>query len=336
MLIAVPKEIAPEENRTPLSPQTAAMFVKAGFKIQIEKGAGEAALFQDNEYASVGAEIMLDAAKACKNADIVLKVWAPNIKEIKNLRSGQTVICNAANLTDNKNLKKLADTGINIFALERIPRISKAQNMDILSSQNNLAGYAAAIHGAAMLKDSLPMMITAAGTLPPLKCLIMGIGVAGLQAIGTLKRMGAQIYATDIRQETAEQTTSLGARFIERVDPDFLASCHLIITSAMPVGKKAPMLLNNEQINALKEGTVIVDLATDAGGNVPDITRKDIAIIRNSLTSAYPHSASVMLANNVYNFVSYISAGGQLNFSSSDDIIKATLICRDKQIFIPV
>ncbi len=336
MLIAIPKEITPEENRTPLSPQTAAALIKAGFKIQIEKGAGEAALFSDDEYAAAGAEIMPDAPRTYKNADIIFKVWAPTAKEIKKLHAEQTVICNASNIVDYKELKKLAETDINLFALELMPRISKAQNMDILSSQNNLAGYAAAIHGAAMLKDSLPMMITAAGTLPPLKCLIMGIGVAGLQAIGTLKRMGAQVYATDIRPETAEQASSLGARFVEQIDDNFLATCHLIITSALTAGKKAPKLLTDKQINILKPGTVIIDLAAANGGNIPDIqTGKDITILRNALTSAYPHAASTMLANNIYNFTSYISTNGILNFDTSDDIVKATLICRNKQISHP-
>lgn len=215
MIIAVLKEIKARENRVAASPEVVAKLSSWGFHFHIEKNAGLKAGFSDEEYKKAGAEITTSPKATYENADYVFKIWAPLPEEDKYLTKEMTIIANFQALSNKERLEKFAKLGVQCFALDLMPRISRAQSMDILSSQSNLAGYKAVIEAVAALDKAIPLMMTAAGTVPPAKVLILGAGVAGLQAIATAKRLGAQVYASDVRPQVKEQVESLGGRFLE-------------------------------------------------------------------------------------------------------------------------
>lgn len=337
MLIAVPKEITAHENRVALTPQHTSVFSDMGYKIQIQSGAGQAAGFDDDEYENAGAKICSTAKETFRQADIILKIWAPEPKEAALLNKNQTVICNGQNIKTYRHLEQLAQKDINLFCLDLIPRISRAQDMDILSSQNNLAGYEAVIIGAAEARNIMPLLITSAGTLPPMKILILGLGIAGLQAAATAHRLGAQIYAADIRPETEEQAASIGAVFVHQITPDLLSSVQIVICSALTQGKQAPRLLTEEQISYLPDGCVIIDMAADSGGNIPSSKLpENIKLIADShLARRIPHSASILYSGNMFNFCRLLMPEQQFNPDSNDEIIAAATVCRQQKINHP-
>lgn len=331
MLIAVPSEITTDETRVALTPQQIPALKLLGCKVQIQSGAGSLAGFSDDDYRKVGAHITATAAETYHNADIILKIWSPLAQETPLLAPKQTIVCNASNLTSATQLRTLAATQITLFALNFTPRTSRAQNVDILSSQSNIAGYVAALTGLNRAPSVAAMMITAAGTLPAQKVLIMGLGVAGLQAAATAHRLGAKVFASDIRRETQDQATSVGAVFMPHVIDELLSSVSLIITTAQTIGKPAPILLNQSQLNLLPNGCVIVDMATESGGN---INRRDLSPTTDFVDGRFlerrmPRSASILYGGNMLNFCRLLLKDGQFAINRADDIINHTLICAD-------
>ncbi len=341
MIISVPKEIKSYETRVAATPETVHKFIRLGLHVKIEQDAGQLAGFADEEYRQAGAEICPNAQQTYSNANIILKINAPQPQEDIFLQSGMTVIGNFQASDIPERTKDFAKLGVQCFALDLIPRISRAQSMDILSSQSNLAGYRAVIEALNHFNKATPLMMTAAGTIPPAKILILGIGVAGLQAIATAKRLGAQVYASDIRPETKEQTLSLGAKFVEELTPDLLNRIDIIITTAIIAGKRAPILLNDSQLHAMRPNSIIIDMAADNGGNTEAtqadkiVIRHGIKIIGNShLATLIPYSASCLFANNTYNFIAAIfdKESQQLSLNFQDELIKQTCICRNGEI----
>lgn len=337
MIIAVPKETTAEETRVALTPKHVSGLTALGIKVKIEKNAGKNALFDDEEYRAAGAEIASSLKTACRSADIILKIWAPRPPELSAFCPEQTIVCNAQNIKSFAELKKIAQTGVNLYALDLMPRLSRTQNMDILSSQNNLSGYAAVLSGAAQMPSALPMMITSAGTLAPAKVLIMGLGVAGLQAAATARRLGAKVFVSDIRAETREQADSVGAVFVTEPTPELLSSTQMIITAAPSVGKPASILLDGKQLKMLPPGCVIIDLAADSGGNVnAKQLPADITLIQNShLVRRLPHAASLLYSGNMDAFCRFIIKDNAVMPDYDDEVIRRTLICRNGQINHP-
>src|SRR5882762_1783223 len=302
MIIAIPKERRADETRVAATPETVKKLKGLGLEIVIEKDAGQAANFADADYQAAGAKIAPDEAAALGNADIVLKVRGPGEAEIAQLKRGAILVALLAPATEKDAIAKLAQAGVSAFAMELLPRISRAQAMDVLSSQANLAGYKAVIDAAAEFGRAMPMMMTAAGTIAPARVLVMGVGVAGLQAIATAKRLGAIVSATDVRPATKEQVESLGGTFIAVMDEEFknaqtvggyakemskeyqakqaaliaetIKKQDIIITTALIPGRKAPVLVSEEMVKTMKPGSVIVDLAAEQGGNCP-LTKPD-------------------------------------------------------------
>ena len=377
MKVGVPKERLPQELRVAISPDTIKKMVALGFTVTIESGAGEGASFSDDAFKNAGAEISNDVSKVLGAADIVLKVRPPvidsNIDEISLLKSGTILISNLEAIANKPIIDLLAKSGITAFALELLPRITRAQSMDILSSQSNLAGYKAIIDAAGELGRAFPMMMTAAGTIPPAKVFVMGVGVAGLQAIATAKRMGAVVTATDVRPATREQVESLGARFLEvdaamerdaqtnngyakEMPPEYfqkqkskvaehIKKQDVVVTTALIPGKPAPKLINEEMLQSMSVGSVVVDLAVEAGGNCElsecgkILQKYGITIMGHAnVPSRIAEDASTLYAKNILNFITPLIdlETKELNIDWEDEIIKGTLICRDGKIVHPV
>lgn len=294
MIVAVPKETKLKENRVALTPDVVKDLVKKGFQVEVESGAGLNSFFSDEAYTSAGAVCVSDRKQLYANADVILKVNAPANDEIAGMKKGAVLISFLWAATNADVVSAAAKAGISAFSMDAVPRISRAQKMDALSSQANLAGYKAVLMAANTLGKIFPMMTTAAGTIRPSKVLIFGAGVAGLQAIATAKRLGAVVEVTDIRPETKEQVQSLGGKFIEvtgddsikieggyvkGVSEDFLKKqqeliakhikeADIVITTALIPGKRAPVLVTEEMVSSMKFGSVIVDMAVEQGGNV--------------------------------------------------------------------
>lgn len=363
MIIAALKERTPGETRVAITPEIAQKYLILGQKVIIEQNAGLAAGFHDNEYRKSGAIIAKTAAEILQHADLLPKIWSPLPAETKLFKFNQIVVANFQSFYTDKQIDKFAQTGATGFALERLPRISKTQSMDILSSQSNLAGYRAVIEAFALLSKSAPLLITAAGTVAPAKVLVLGAGVAGLQAIATAKRLGAIVYASDSRPAAQEQVESLGGRFIA-VTPDtgiedrngysktastgylrrqkaaitaILPQTDIIITTAQIPGKPAPKLIDSAMLNKLPFHSVIIDMAISAGGNVAGSkegvagTKKGVRIYGNSNFAAkLPFSASNLFAQNIYNFLvsQYNPSQQTFDFNFSDDIIKQVCVVK--------
>ena len=334
--IAVLKERANGETRVSATPETVKKFIALGAAVAVESGAGEAASIADADYAAAGAEVVKDAAKG---ADIVLGVQGPDAKALKGANAGAWIVAGLDPFGQRGRVDDYAKGGFEALAMEFMPRITRAQSMDILSSQSNLAGYKAVIEAANLYGRAFPMMMTAAGTISAAKCFVMGVGVAGLQAIATARRLGAQVSATDVRSATKEQIQSLGAKpiFVENVagiegegsggyatemSEEYqkaqaeLVSAHIakqdiVITTALIPGRAAPRLISDAQIATMKPGSVIYDLAVAQGGNVegsvPDqvVEKHGVKIVGYSNTPAHlPADASALFARNLYNFLS--------------------------------
>lgn len=367
MIIAVPKELRKGETRVAVSPEIVKKLTAWNFTVKIEKNAGNAAGFSDEDYLAAGAEIKSSAKETYKNAELIFKIWAPLPEEDKFLTPEMAVIANFQSFDNIKRLTALAKTGITGFALERMPRISRAQSMDILSSQSNLAGYKAVLDAVNNLDKAVPMMMTAAGTIAPAKALILGAGVAGLQAIATAKRLGAMVFASDVRPQVKEQVESLGGKFLEvQSDENFetaggyaketsanykkkqqeavaeqLKKTDFAITTALIPGKPAPKLINKDMLKNMPKGSVIIDMATASGGNVEGsednktVEINGIKIIGNSnLAAEIPNSASLLYAKNIFNFISpmYNHEAEQIIFNFNDELIKGTCICKDGKL----
>jgi len=339
MKLAIPKERLEGETRVAASPETVKKLSALGLEVIVEAGAGEHASIADLIYADAGATIAPSAADALKDADIVFKVRAPSDEEIGLMKRGAMLAAILNPWDDKPRLQKYAAQGINAFAMEFMPRITRAQSMDILSSQSNLSGYKAVLDAAAEYGRAFPMMMTAAGTVSAARVFIMGVGVAGLQAIATAKRLGAQVSATDVRAATKEQIESLGAKaiFVEKVagiegegsggyatemSDEYkaaqaeLVSAHIakqdiVITTALIPGRPAPRLISDAQIATMKPGSVIVDLAVEQGGNVEGAVPGEVALRHGvkivghrNVPSRLAADTSALFSRNLFNFLS--------------------------------
>lgn len=368
MLIGVPKETKERECRIALTPVIAEQLVKAGFEIMIEKGAGLNSYFTDDNYLKAGAKLAEDAAALYKTADAVLKVNAPLPAEIALMKESAVLISYMYAAVNQELVEACRSKGISAFSVDAIPRISKAQKMDALSSQANLSGYKAVLLAANALGKIFPLLMTAAGTIKPSKVVIMGAGVAGLQAIATAKRLGAIVEVSDIRPETKEQVESLGGKFIEvkgdaslkmeggyvkGVSDDFLkkqqeliakhiAEADIVITTALIPGRKAPMLVTEEMVKSMKFGSVIVDMAVESGGNCAisemnkNVVKHGVMIIGESnMPSLLPLNASDLFAKNIQTFLLHLATKDGFKWEMEEEITKGSLITHKGNIVHP-
>jgi H+-translocating NAD(P) transhydrogenase subunit alpha len=373
MRIAIVDENGQGEPRVAASPETVKKFLALGASVTVQKGAGLAAGVTDAEYEASGAAIAKTAKDALKDAEILLKVKRPVEAEVKLLKKGAMAISIMDPYGNEAALKMMADAGISALAMEFMPRITRAQSMDVLSSQANLAGYRAVIDGAAIYGRAMPMMMTAAGTVPAARVFIMGVGVAGLQAIATARRMGAVVTATDVRPATKEQVESLGAKFLAVEDDEFkqaqtaggyakemskeyqakqaeltashIAKQDIVITTALIPGRPAPKLVSKAMVASMKPGSVLVDLAVERGGNVEGAKFGEIVETANGVKIAgfanmpgrMAATASALYAKNLYTFVETMidKAEKKLAVNWDDELVKATLLTRDGAIVHP-
>jgi NAD(P) transhydrogenase subunit alpha len=370
MKIGIPKERRPEERRVAASPDTAKKLKAMGHDILVEKGAGTGAAFTDEAYAAAGAT-MVDAASALA-AEIVLKVQAPLPDEVGKMKPGAVLVGMLQPLQNKDQVASYAKAGVTAFAMELVPRITRAQAMDVLSSQANLAGYKAVLDAADVFGRAMPMMMTAAGTIAPARVLVMGAGVAGLQAIATARRLGAIVSATDVRFAAKEQVESLGASFLavdleamkametaggyaKEASADFakrqrehvteaLKKIDIIICTALIPGRKAPVLITKEMVNVMRAGSVIVDLAVEQGGNAEGskpgetvTTPNGVVIIGHlNMPSRIAVDASALYARNLLSFLGLILTKEKtLKIDEADEIVKASLLTRDGKIVHP-
>ena len=372
MKIAVLRETRAGESRVAASPETVKKFIAAGAGVVVERGAGEGANFPDHAFQEAGATIAANAGEAISAADLVLKVRAPENGELRAYRAGQRIaaIVNPHGARDV--LDAAASAGVELFAMDLMPRITRAQSMDVLSSQSNLAGYKAVIDAAAYYGRAMPMMMTAAGTIAPAKVFIMGAGVAGLQAIATARRMGAVVSATDVRWPAKEQVESLGASFVtvdeaamkdaetaggyaKEMSDDFkrrqaefvakhIAKQKIVITTALIPGRQAPRLVTADMVRAMAPGSVIVDLAVEQGGNVELSRRGEVIDVGGVIIIGFENvpgrlaqDASNLYARNLLNFVSAFVNKETRAFEPdwNDDIIKGVALTRDGKIVHP-
>jgi len=362
MKIGIPKETAAGERRVALVPDLVAPLRKLGLEVLVEAGAGTEAFFADADYEKAGAKIV---PKVFGEADIVLKVQKPTEKEVTAFREGAALIALLQPASNADLIQKLAQRKVTVFALELLPRISRAQSMDALSSQANVAGYKAVLIAATALGKYLPMMTTAAGTIRPAKVLVLGAGVAGLQAIATARRLGAVVWGYDVRAVVKEQIESLGAKFLEfdlgvkdaqdkggyakelseeakRKQQQMLGEktkeFDVVITTALIPGKPAPRLITKETVAGMKPGSVIVDLAAEAGGNCEltepgrEVVKHGVTIIGlTNLPSTLPTHASQLYARNVVELLKLMVKDNKLNLDFNDEIIKGTCVTHDGQ-----
>src|SRR6187549_2444249 len=369
MKIAVAKEIDPSEPRVAVSPDTVKKFKALGVDIAIEPGAGIKSGLPDAEFTAAGATVSADALK---DADIVIKVRRPESGELSKYKRGALAIAIMDPYGNDAALKSMADAGIAAFAMELMPRITRAQVMDVLSSQANLAGYRAVIDAAETFGRAFPMMMTAAGTVPAAKVFIMGVGVAGLQAIATARRLGAIVTATDVRPATKEQVESLGAKFLAVEDEEFknaqtaggyakemskeyqakqaaLVAEHvkkqdIVITTALIPGRPAPRLISKDMVESMRPGSVIVDLAVERGGNVEGARPGEVAIVNGvkivghlNVPGRLAASASALYAKNLLTFLETMvdKKEKKLAVNWDDELIKGTLLTRDGALVHP-
>ncbi len=374
LTVAVPREIMSGERRVAATPQTVELCVKSGAKVLVETGAGEKAYFRDEDYVQAGAKIVSSAAETYKNADIVLKVKEPQFnEELKkheiDLIPEKAILISflhPANPANHDMVKKLANRGITSFTLDSIPRISRAQHLDTLTSMSTVAGYKSIIFAAYNLSRFIPMMPTSAGVLQPAQILVVGVGVAGLQAIATAKRLGAKVKALDIRPEANEQVRSLGAEAIPFDLPEGLGvgeggyakrlpeewyerekeilaphikESDVVILAALIPGEEAPVLVTKSMVEGMKKGSVIVDISIDQGGNCElsrrgeEFDHEGIFISGLLNIPAYlPVDSSKMFAQNTYNFLNYLIEDGKLKFDLEDEVIRETLVTKDKKV----
>jgi NAD(P) transhydrogenase subunit alpha len=360
MLIGVPTETADGESRVALVPDVVRKLVARGAEVIVQSGAGRAASFPDALYATAGAKISTDPAEVW-SAPLVVKVAAPSDAEASRLGPGAVIIGFLNPLGSPRATRALAGAGVTAFAMEAIPRISRAQGMDALSSQSNVAGYRAALLGAGYSGRFFPMLMTAAGTIPPAKVLVLGVGVAGLQALATARRLGAQTTGYDVRPEVAEQVSSLGAKWLDlgieaageggyaraltpeeraaqqQALTDAIKGFDVVITTALVPGRPAPKLVTAEAVEGMKPGSVIVDLAGEAGGNCElttpgeETVEHDVTIISPlNLAAEMPEHASQLYARNIQALLElFLDEHGELALDFDDEIVAGSCIVRD-------
>jgi NAD(P) transhydrogenase subunit alpha len=362
--VGTPRETAPDERRVALVPDTATRLGAAALEVTVESGAGSAAYITDDAYQQAGAKIVKGAATLLGEADAVLKVQAPSAAEVELIKKGAVLISFLQPATQGDTIRALAKRGLTAFSLELVPRISRAQSMDALSSQASAAGYKAVLMAAGRLGKFFPMMMTAAGTIPPARVLVMGAGVAGLQAIATARRLGAVVSAYDVRPAVKEEVQSLGATFIELAletqegeggyakeqSEEFLrkqreligehvAKSDVVITTAAVPGRRAPLLVTGEMVKGMRPGSVIVDLAAETGGNVEltkagtDVEIGGVTIIgTRNVPSTMPLHASQLYARNVANLLLHLVKDGAIVLDFDDEITKGSCVTHDGEI----
>ena len=357
MRIAVLKETAPNERRVALVPESIGRLVKAGHTVMVERGAGAASFATDAAFEAAGAKIAADATAAAAGADLVVKVQRPSAQEASALPEGTALLCFLAPATAADTLAKLNARKVTAFGLELVPRITRAQSMDALSSQSTVAGYKAGLIAASEIAKFLPMLTTAAGSVPPAKAFVLGAGVAGLQAIATVRRLGAVVSAFDVRPAAKEQVLSLGASFVggeavtasaeaaggyarqstqdELAQIQALLAKHIkdqdiVITTAQVPGKPAPRLITRAMVELMKPGSVIVDLAAESGGNC-EVTRAGETVVHHdvhvvgpvNVPAMLPAHASQLLSRNVLTFIQHVTKDGAINIDLNDEITGA-------------
>ncbi|MGH9670656.1 MAG: Re/Si-specific NAD(P)(+) transhydrogenase subunit alpha [Terriglobales bacterium] len=363
MMVGVPKEVAAGERRVALVPDLVPKLAKAGLEVVVEPGAGEAAGFLDPAYAELGARLEVGALD---RADVVLKVQPPSAGEVGRIQSGATLIAFLQPYSNFDGIQALAARGVTAFSMELMPRIARAQSMDALSAMSTLVGYKAVLLAAGRLPKLFPLMMTAAGTLAPARVFVIGAGVAGLQAIGTAKRLGAVVEAYDTRPVVKEQVESLGAKFVElpletkdaedktgyakAQSEDFyrrqqelmgrsVMAADVVITTALVPGQRAPVLIPEEMVRGMRPGSVIVDLAAEQGGNCA-LTRPGEDVVQHGVTilgpvnlpSTMPFHASQMYAKNVTNFLAHLLKDGEIQLDLNDELTRGPLVTHQGQI----
>jgi len=369
--VVVLKETIPGETRVALSPETVSSLIqKNGLEVLVEKDAGKQAAFPDRDYEKAGAKIVPDVKELYNSADILLKVQKPTEEEIKMMKPGTALVCFLWALYDKKLVDQLKDAKITAFGVDAIPRISRAQNMDALSSMSSISGYKSVLIAANSLGKYMPMMMTAAGTIPPAKVLILGAGVAGLQAIATARRLGAVVEAFDVRPAVKEQVESLGAKFVEveleeqetetkggyakelsresqekqkEAIHNHAKKSDVVITTALIPGKPAPKLITKEMVADMTTGSVIVDLASEQGGNC-ELTKPGEIAVENGVFIHGPlnipgmmaEHASHLYAKNISALLTHLIKEGELNLDFEDEITQYTTITHNGEIISPV
>ncbi len=358
MRIAVPAETRAHEARVAATPETVKKYIAAGSQVVVQQGAGAPARFMDAAYREAGATLASSYTETCHDADVVLKVRAPDAEELSQTPQGAVVIAMFSPYA-NPLLADYAEAGLSCFAMELVPRISRAQGMDVLSSQANIAGYKAVLLATQYYQRFFPMLMTAAGTVTPARVLVMGAGVAGLQAIATARRLGAMVEAFDVRTAAREQVQSLGAKFVEvpveenaedaggyarEVSEEYkkqqgelvakhAAAADIIITTALIPGRPAPELISQAMVESMKPGSVIVDLAVESGGNCP-LSKPDEVVEHQGVTilghadlpSLLATDASNLYARNLHNFLMPMLGEDGLKLDLDDEIVAASLI----------
>ncbi len=368
MKIVIPKEYLTDERRVPLIPSNVEQLVKLGARMEVETGMGKPSGYADDEYVSAGATLNQDRGALLSSADLVLRLHKPPIEEIELLREGSIHISYFDPFNEKGILDKFVSQGISAISMEMIPRVTRAQKMDALSSQASLAGYAAVIIAAERLNKVFPMMMTPAGTISPSRVFVIGVGVAGLQAIATAKRLGARVEAFDTRPVVEEQVQSLGAKFVkidlgetgqtkdgyakalteEQIDKQrqemakHCAMADVVITTAQIFGKKAPLIVTKEMVAAMKNGSVIVDLAAQSGGNVEGTVRGEEVVVNGvtiigmeNMPSRVAIHTSQMYSNNLTSLITEYWDDETKNFELclDDEIIKGCLVTHENEIF---
>jgi NAD(P) transhydrogenase subunit alpha len=366
MRIGVPKETAAGEHRVALVPEVVSKLKAKGLDVLVQSGAGSGALLSDSAFADAGAQISPDSAEIW-GSDVVVTIAPPDAEQIRALGTGSVLVGFLAPLSSPQTTRALADAKATAFAMESIPRISRAQSMDALSSQSNVAGYRAALLGAEEMGRFYPMLMTAAGTIPPAKVLVLGVGVAGLQALATAKRLGARTTGYDVRPEVAEQVQSLGAQWLDlgleasgeggyareltseerarqqQALTDAIKGFDVVITTALVPGRPAPKLVTAEAVEGMKPGSVIVDLAGEAGGNCEltepgqTVVRHDVKIVSPlNLPATMAEHSSQLFARNVLALLElFVGDDGALKLDFDDEIISGACIVRDGEIVNP-
>ena len=366
MIVGVLKEVLDGENRVAVTPQTVKDLLKSGLEVHIQAGAGESSFIADSDYENSGAKIIADASSILSNSDLTIKVATATLDEIDQLKNGSAYISFIQTTRETEAVKKLTQKNISAFSMHLIPRTTLAQSMDALSSQANVAGYKAVITGAMHLPVYMPLLMTAAGTIPPAKVLIIGAGVAGLQAIATAKRLGAQVEAFDVRPEVKEQVESLGAKFVEvaseteegageggyakETSDDYkekqqalmkehISKSDLVITTALIPGKPAPLLIPSSMVEAMKKGSVIIDLAAENGGNCQDTVAGEVKNINGvtidgtlNFPSTMQVHSSQLYAKNISTFISHMTKEGAIEIDMEDEIISGSIFTHQGKI----
>jgi H+-translocating NAD(P) transhydrogenase subunit alpha len=366
MRIVVPKEVTPGERRVALAPETVGRLTKSGLQVGVEKDAGTAAFFPDAAYTAAGAIVTEDGAGLLAEADIIVKIQRPNADEARRIREGSLLVSLIPMPASHDVLPVLAERNVTALALERVPRITRAQTMDVLSSQATVAGYKAVLIGAAEHAKLLPMLTTAAGNIPPAKAFVIGAGVAGLQAIATARRLGAVVSAFDVRAAAKEQVLSLGATFVAAelastaaetaggyakeqsqdeqqrtldVIGKHIKDQDLVITTAQIPGKPAPRLITKAMVESMRPGSVIVDLAAEQGGNC-EVTKAGEIVAHGgvsivgitNLPGSTPYHASLMFSKNVHALLQHLIKDGALKLDLNDEIAGPMCVCAEGKV----